>query len=55
MVNFAGSTKEEVESEPDWHVGNNHRVGYRNNQDRVGGSTPNGDHEEEEGDDREFT
>ncbi len=53
--NFPGSSKEEVENEPDWHTGHNHRVGFRNNQDRIAGFTHDGDHDEEEKEDRELT
>jgi hypothetical protein len=53
--NFAGSTNEEIKNDPDWHAGHNHRVGYRNNQNRIAGFTHDGDYKEEEDDDREFT
>ena len=53
--NFAGSTREEIEKEPDWHKGHNHRVGYRNNQDRIAGFAHADEHEEELEEDKRFT
>lgn len=35
----AGSTDEEVRNEPDWDVGHEHRVGYRNRNNRRPGIT----------------
>ena len=53
--NFEGATKEEVEQEPAWSTGGNHRVGFLNNQSRLAGITRDGDHEEEEEADHTFT
>ncbi|KAF2999125.1 hypothetical protein E8E14_004143 [Neopestalotiopsis sp. 37M] len=42
---FPGSSAEEIENEPVWHPGHNHRVGFRNNQNRFAGLTEdNKDH-----------
>ena len=37
-----GSTAEEIEDEPDWGNGHQHRIGYKNNQDRKPGLTHGG-------------
>ena len=52
--NFSGSSQKEIDEEPDWGAGHNHRVGFRNNTDRVAGFTHDGDHEEED-EDHKFT
>ena len=38
-----GSSRTEIENEPDWTSNHNHRVGYRNNQNRYPGLTHPGD------------
>ena len=53
--NFTGATKKEVDEEPQWGAGHNHRVGFLNKQSRVAGFTHDGDHDEEEVEDRKFT
>jgi hypothetical protein len=50
--NFAGSTKEEIGNEPEWHASHNHSVGYRNNQERIASFTHDDDHEEKEDNDQ---
>lgn len=45
LTNHEGSTKEEIEQEPPWHGGHQHRVGYRNRQDRFPGWTHSGEDE----------
>ncbi|KEF55898.1 uncharacterized protein A1O9_07478 [Exophiala aquamarina CBS 119918] len=39
-----GSSQQEIADEPDWHSGHNHRIGYRNKDDRVAGFTHDGEH-----------
>lgn len=34
-----GSSWDDVLNEPEWGTGHNHRIGYKNNQDRVAGIT----------------
>ena len=46
-----GSSLEDIEHEPDWGAGHQHRIGYRNQQDRFPGITHRGDEKE---DDRDF-
>ena len=53
--NFSGSSQEEIDEEPEWGAGHNHRVGFRNKADRVAGFTHDGDHEAEEDEDHKFT
>jgi nitrate reductase (NAD(P)H) len=53
--NFTGATKKEIDEEPHWGVGHNHRVGFLNRQSRVAGFTHDGDHDEEEAEDRKST
>lgn len=45
-----GSSAEEIENEPDWGEGHQHRVGYRNSSYRVPGLT----HDQEPHDDGEY-
>ena len=43
--NFPGSSAEEIENEPDFGIGShNHRIGFRNNQNRIAGITNEDDH-----------
>nr|POF13967.1 nitrate reductase [nadh] 1 [Quercus suber] len=41
----AGSSQQDIKNEPDWTSGHEHRIGYRNRQDRFPGLT----HEQDEG------
>lgn len=34
-----GSSWDDILNEPEWSAGHNHRIGYKNNQDRVAGIT----------------
>lgn len=43
-----GSTTEEIEDEPEWGSGHQHRVGYKNRDDRWPGLTHLGEEEEED-------
>jgi len=44
-----GSKPEDIENEPDWGAGHQHRIGYKNRQDRVPGFTnPSDEWTEEE-------
>ena len=43
-----GSTIQEIENEPDWVDGHEHRIGYKNRQGRRPGLTHAGDEEEED-------
>lgn len=45
-----GSSQRDIENEPDWGAGHQHRIGYRNRQDRIPGLTHQGDEKEEDGD-----
>jgi nitrate reductase (NAD(P)H) len=45
-----GSSAQEIQNEPDWHAGHNHRIGYCNKDNRHPGYAPNGDHWETEED-----
>ncbi|MCJ1245312.1 hypothetical protein MMC30_002516 [Trapelia coarctata] len=38
-----GSSREDIENEPSWNNGHQHRIGYRNRQDRIPGVTHSGD------------
>jgi len=50
-----GSSTEEIEDEPNWGQGHNHRIGYRNRQNRLAGFTHDGDHDPYENEeDRQF-
>ena len=40
--NYPGANKQDIENEPEWHAGHNHRIGYRNNQGRIPGHTSDG-------------
>ncbi|KAM0811418.1 hypothetical protein AB5N19_11774 [Seiridium cardinale] len=40
---FPGSSVKEIENEPNWGVGHNHRIGYKNDQSRFAGLTHDGD------------
>ena len=46
-----GSSAQEIENEPEWGRGHNHRVGFRNRQGRQPGLTHDGDLEHPERDD----
>lgn len=39
VVAHVGSSAEEIANEPDWGVGHNHRVGFRNRDNRIAGLT----------------
>lgn len=43
-----GSTTQEINDEPDWTVGHEHHIGYRNHQERRPGFTHDGDEEGDE-------
>lgn len=43
-----GSSREDIENEPQWDVGHNHRVGFKNNQNRTAGLTHTQDEPEED-------
>jgi len=45
-----GSSLADLRNEPDWDVGHQHRIGYKNNQDRVPGLTHAYDESSEEDD-----
>lgn len=45
-----GSTKEEIENEPDWERVHPHRIGFRDRNDRVPGLVHQGDESDEESD-----
>lgn len=50
-----GSSRQQIEEEPDWGKGHNHRIGYRNRQERNAGFTHDGDHDSYENeDDRKY-
>ena len=55
LGNFSGSSQKEIDEESEWGAGHNHRVGFRNNADRVAGFTHDRDHQEEEDEDHKFT
>ncbi|KAK9413357.1 hypothetical protein SUNI508_02556 [Seiridium unicorne] len=40
---FPGSSVKEIENEPNWGAGHNHRIGYKNDQSRFAGLTHDGD------------
>jgi len=48
--NHPGSTTHEIKNEPDWGSGHQHRVGFKNDQNRIPGLTHSGDEREEESD-----
>ena len=50
-----GSSAREIAEEPEWGAGHQHRIGFRNRQDRFAGFTHDGDHGYEKEEDREFT
>jgi nitrate reductase (NAD(P)H) len=43
-----GSNQDEIDNEPDWKAGGNHRIGFRNKHNRFPGLTHVGDDEEQE-------
>jgi len=43
-----GSSSKEIQDEPSWHPGHNHRTGYRNKDPRHPGFTHDGDYWENE-------
>lgn len=45
VTQHPGSSTKEVEDEPDWGQGHNHRIGYLNRQGRLAGLTHDGDHD----------
>ena len=53
----SGSSAREIAEEPEWGAGHQHRIGFRNRQDRFAGLTHDeGDHDPyEKQEDREFT
>lgn len=42
-----GSSEQDIANEPDWGAGHQHRVGYRNSNNRVPGLTGEGDYHAE--------
>jgi len=48
-----GSSLQDIKNEPEWGSGHEHRVGFRNTQNRVPGLTHSGDEREEDSDPRE--
>lgn len=48
-----GSTLDELINEPSWDAGHQHRIGYKNNQDRLPGLTHAYDESSEEDDETE--
>ena len=44
-----GSSLEDIENEPSWNDGYQHRIGYRNRQDRIPGVTHTGDEKVDDG------
>lgn len=55
VTSHPGSSNKEIEEEPDWGYGHNHRIGYLNRQGRVAGLTHDGDHDPyETEEDRQF-
>jgi nitrate reductase (NAD(P)H) len=48
--NHPGSSLQDIKNEPDWGSGHEHRVGFRNTQNRVPGLTHSGDEREEDSD-----
>lgn len=50
-----GSSEQEIEEEPNWSRGHDHRIGYLNRQGRLAGLTHDGDYDPyETEEDREF-
>lgn len=43
-----GSSQHDIDNEPEWGAGHQHRVGYRNRQDRRPGITHAGDEREDD-------
>ena len=43
-----GSSRDDIEDEPEWGTAHQHRVGYRNRQDRLPGVTHTGDERNDE-------
>jgi nitrate reductase (NAD(P)H) len=48
--NHPGSSLQDINNEPEWGSGHEHRVGFRNTQNRVPGLTHSGDEREEDSD-----
>jgi nitrate reductase (NAD(P)H) len=48
ITDHPGSTREEIEQEPDWNLGHEHRVGYLNRDNRRPGLTHTVDERNEE-------
>ena len=48
VSNHPGSSIADIEGEPDWGVGHEHRIGYKNRQDRRAGITHACDEDEDE-------
>lgn len=55
-TNHPGSSKDEIENEPDWATAHPHRIGYRNRWDKTTGLIHGGDDsdQEDEDGDKEF-
>lgn len=50
-----GASSQEIEDEPEWGRGHNHRIGYLNRQGRLAGLTHDGDYDPYENEeDRQF-
>jgi len=47
-TNHPGSTQQEIDDEPDWGFGHNHRIGYVNSDDRYPGFTHSNDENNED-------
>jgi nitrate reductase (NAD(P)H) len=48
VTDHPGSSREEIEAEPDWGKGHEHHIGYKNFQDRLPGLTHASDEHYEE-------
>lgn len=48
VADHPGSSQEDIESEPDWGLGRNHRIGFLNNDDRRPGLVHGADEQDDE-------
>lgn len=49
-----GSSRQEIDDEPNWGLGHNHRIGFNNHQDRTPGFTHDGDWTDESDDEHQL-
>ena len=49
-----GSSEQDTNDEPHWDAQRNHRIGFRNRQERIAGFTHNVDHDDEDQEERRF-